>query len=104
MKAHYIESIKEHKSYKILQKRRKQLALKLTAAMLIVYFSFVLSIAFFPNFLAEPIYKGSVITRGIPLGIFIIIFAIALTGYYVYRANKEFDLYTREIHKDIVEP
>ena len=37
---------------------------------------------------------------GIPIGMGVIIFTIAITGLYVRRANGEFDALTQEILKD----
>ena len=36
-------------------------------------------------------------TIGIPIGMAVIVFSIAITGLYVRRANSEFDALTREI-------
>jgi uncharacterized membrane protein (DUF485 family) len=41
-----------------------------------------------------------VTSLGIPLGFGVIIFTIAITAYYVSRANNEFDTLTAEILKD----
>ena len=64
--------------------------------MLVIYFGFVLLVAFAKPFLATPIGNG-VTTIGIPLGIFVIVAAFILTGIYVRRANSEFDDLTRDI-------
>ena len=97
MKNEYVEIIKRDPNYIELLKRRKSLTLKLTAAMLIVYFSFILTIAYEPSLLATPVSEGSVTTIGIPVGIFVILFAFALTGIYTYKANREFDDLTKKI-------
>jgi len=97
MKNEYIEVIKNDPNYIELLSRRKSLTIKLSLAMLVVYFSFILTIAYQPTFLATPISEGAVTTIGIPIGIFVIIFAFALTGYYTLRANKEFDSLTQKI-------
>ena len=103
MQAHLIEPVKNHPSFRKLQKQRKKLGITLTLLMLFVYFTFILTIAFKPEFLARPLYEGSVITLGIPLGIFVIIFAFVLTGVYVRKANITYDEYIKEIHQDVVE-
>ena len=36
-------------------------------------------------------------TWGIPIGLFVIVFTVLITGIYVRRANSEFDALTREI-------
>jgi len=103
MQSHYIEPVKNHPRFKQLQKERKRLAFILSILVLVVYFTFILTIAFKPTLLAQTISKDSVITIGIPIGIFIIIFSFLMTGIYVYFANKQFDSYIREIHADVVE-
>ncbi|MEZ5581480.1 MAG: DUF485 domain-containing protein [Candidatus Competibacteraceae bacterium] len=70
--------------------------------MLIIYYSFIMTIAFAPGFLGEPLEPGSVTTVGIPIGLGVIISAFILTGIYVFRANSEFDRLTREIKEDVL--
>ncbi len=103
MQSHYIDPIKKHPSFIKLQKERRKLALILSSLVLLIYFSFILSIAFAPQLLSAPVASGSVITVGIPIGIAIILLSFILTGIYVYIANKQFDRYTQEIHADVVE-
>ena len=103
MQSKYIEPVKNHPKFQQLQRERKKLAFILSALVLIVYFSFILTIAFEPNLLAQTISKDSVITIGIPIGISIIIFSFLMTGIYVYFANRQFDAYTKDIHADVVE-
>lgn len=103
MQSNYIEPVKNHPRFKQLQKERKKLAFILSVLVLAVYFAFILTIAFQPNLLAQTISDDSVITIGIPIGIFIILFSFLMTGIYVYFANKQFDAYIKEIHADVVE-
>ncbi|MEE8059274.1 MAG: DUF485 domain-containing protein, partial [Pseudomonadales bacterium] len=65
--------------------------------VMLTYFSFILVIAFAPELFATPIIEGKIITWGIPVGLFVILFSFLLTGVYVYRANKEFDHITKDI-------
>ena len=58
--------------------------------MLVVYYGFILLVAFGKELLATRIGDG-VTTVGIPLGLGVIAFTIAITAYYVRRANSEFD-------------
>jgi uncharacterized membrane protein (DUF485 family) len=76
--------------------RRARLAWALSAAMLVIYFGFILLIAFAPGVLGTPIGNG-VTTIGIPVGLFVIVAAFVLTGIYVYKANAEFDPITRQL-------
>jgi uncharacterized membrane protein (DUF485 family) len=69
--------------------------------MLVVYFAFILTIAFNPSLLGTPLSEGSVTTVGIPIGMAVIIFAFVITGIYTKRANSEFDDLNNKI-KDAV--
>jgi uncharacterized membrane protein (DUF485 family) len=91
--------IKNDKDYIYLVQTRRAYSIKLTLLMLCVYFSFILTLAFYPTFLAAPLYEGATTTIGIAVGIFIILFSFSLTGIYVRRANSEFDTLTQKIHE-----
>lgn len=82
-----------------LVRKRNSLALTLTIAMLVIYFGFILLVAFDKTLLATPIGAG-VTTVGIPIGLFVIVSAFLLTGFYVMRANAEYDVLTRSIVED----
>ena len=65
--------------------------------MMVIYFAFILLIAFQPGFLAIKIAAGSTISIGILGGFVVILIAILMTGMYTLRANKEFDRLTAEL-------
>lgn len=90
-----IEQIKNNPKFQKLVKERSAFAWKLSIAMLVVYYAFILTIAFSPATLGASM--GGIMTVGIPVGIAIIVFAFALTGIYVKRANGEFDELTQQI-------
>jgi uncharacterized membrane protein (DUF485 family) len=66
--------------------------------MLIVYYGYILLIAFNKELLARRLGTG-VMTWGIPIGLFVIVFTVVITGIYVRRANGQFDDLTAEIRK-----
>lgn len=96
-----LERIRSHPQYQVLRTRRNRLGWTLTVAMLIVYYGYVALIAFNKAFLAQPIGTG-VTTLGIPIGVAVIVFTVAIVGYYVRRANSEYDALTARILKDAV--
>jgi uncharacterized membrane protein (DUF485 family) len=96
-----VEAIKRHPLYDELVSKRKRFAWILTIAMLVIYYGFILVIAFAPKSLAAPLAAGSVMTVGIPVGVLIILSAFVLTGIYVFRANGEFDRLTKSIREDL---
>ncbi len=97
MSADLYEQVKNNPKFHQLVGKRSRLAWGLSSIILLMYFSFILLIAFAPNILGQPISETSLITIGIPLGIFIIVLAFVLTGIYVSKANKDFDRINREI-------
>lgn len=84
-----VRRIAESPAFAVLKARRNALALRLSLAMCVIYYGFVLMIAFGKTTLATPL--AGVITLGLPLGLAVIFSAIILTGLYVRRANGEFD-------------
>jgi uncharacterized membrane protein (DUF485 family) len=88
--------VQANPKYRALVRKRSRFGWALTALMLLAYFGYVGLIAFDKEVLARPIGAG-VTSLGIPVGVGLIVFTIALTGLYVLRANAEFDRLTREI-------
>jgi uncharacterized membrane protein (DUF485 family) len=76
--------------YQQLLRERARFSWILTVIMLIVFFGYILLIAFAPDLLARPIGNGTT-TVGIPVGIGVILCGILLTGVYVRHANRRFD-------------
>jgi uncharacterized membrane protein (DUF485 family) len=103
MNKELVEKIKANPDYQELVKKRSSFALLLSAAILVVYFAFILTIAFNPTLLGTPLAEGSVTTVGIPVGISVIIFAFVLTGVYTNRANGEFDDLANKIKDSVKE-
>ena len=95
-----VEKIKANPSYQELISRRSSFAWKLTITILVVYYAFILFIAFSPETLGASL-SGGMTTVGIPVGMAIIVFAFILTGIYVKRANAEFDDLTNKVKEDI---
>jgi len=86
-------------AYKELKERRSRLGWWLTIAMLVVYYGFILLIAFDKELLATRIGDG-VMTLGIPLGFGVIVFTVIITAFYVMRANSEFDELSEKVRRE----
>ena len=82
--------------YQQLTQTRSSYGWILTALMMIVYYGYILLVAFNKEFLAQKLGAG-VMTMGIPIGFGVIVFTIVITGIYVRRANDEFDKLSAEI-------
>lgn len=95
------ERIEKSTGFKVLVKKRQSFAALLSVIMLVLYVGFILLIAFAPGWLGAPLYDGTSVTRGIPIGIGLIVISFLLTGIYVWRANGEFDRLTRELLDEV---
>lgn len=83
--------------YHELVSKRSTFGWTLAVVMLVVYFGFIGIIAAGGEFFAQPLAEGMTTTIGMPVGVAVIVIAVALTGIYVRRANSEFDDLTRQI-------
>lgn len=91
------KKIHDSDNFKELVKKRNNFSWMLSIVMLLAYYSFILIVAFYPEFFGKPVSEGSVTTYGIPIGLFIIILSFVLTGIYVFKTNREFDELTKKI-------
>jgi uncharacterized membrane protein (DUF485 family) len=83
-------------AYQELQSKRSSYGWWLTLLMMVVYYGFILLVAFKKDFLAQRLGDG-VMTIGMPIGVAVILFTIVITGIYVRRANNEFDALSEKI-------
>ena len=84
-----------------LVRQRTKFAWTLTIVMLVIYFGFILLVAFAKPLLAIKI-GGGVTSLGIILGLGVILSAFVLTGIYVQRANSRFDELTRHVKREVM--
>lgn len=73
-----------------LARRHWRFGISLTALLMVVYFGFVLLVAFNKPLLATLVTRG--LSLGILLGALVIVFAWLLTGVYVRWANRVYDV------------
>ncbi|MCU9951692.1 DUF485 domain-containing protein [Pseudomonas sp. PDM13] len=85
-----LDRIRQHPDFIQLVKRKQRLTWSLTAAMLAIYYGFVLLVAFAPGLLGRSL-SGGVTSVGMLVGVVIIILAFGLTGIYVTRTNRVLD-------------
>ncbi|WP_245504135.1 DUF485 domain-containing protein [Lichenihabitans psoromatis] len=86
-------------TFQALVRERSSFAWSLSIVMIVVYLAFIFAVAFAHDAMATKIGAGP-LTLGIVLGLAVIIFAFALTGIYVARANTRFDDLTRTVVKE----
>jgi uncharacterized membrane protein (DUF485 family) len=96
MAAQDYRAVQLNPKYQELVRTRSSFGWSLSAVTLIIYFGFILLIGYAPKFLGIPI-GTSVMTIGLPIGLFVIVSAFVLVGIYVLRANSTYDRLIREI-------
>ncbi|NIG19722.1 DUF485 domain-containing protein [Pantoea sp. Al-1710] len=95
------QQIESNPRFQELVHKRQAFALLLSIIMLVLYVGFILLIAFAPGWLGTPLHEGTNVTRGIPIGVGLIVVSFLLTGVYVWRANGEFDRLTKQILSEV---
>ena len=100
MNKELVERIKNNPKYKELTSKRSSFAIKLAIFVLVVYYGFVLTIAFNREFFATKIGDG-VMTVGWPMAVGIILIAFITTLIYVVKANGEFEDLELSIKNDV---
>jgi uncharacterized membrane protein (DUF485 family) len=102
MQKDIVERLRSNPKYHEMVSKRSRFGWMMAILMLVVYYAFIMTIAFAPEVLGQPISDTSVITVGIPIGLGVIVFAFLLTGIYVYRANTVFDRMNEELKKEVL--
>ena len=101
MEDNLVRKISSNLHYQRLVSRRSIYSWVLTLMMMVVFYGYIILIAFKKETLATKIGEG-VTTWGMPIGLFVIFFTVVITGIYVRRANNEFDALTEKIHKEVL--
>ncbi|MDY7573628.1 DUF485 domain-containing protein [Actimicrobium sp. CCI2.3] len=101
MEDNLVERVMANPNYQKLVATRSSYGWTMTWLMLIVYYGFITLIAFDKELLGAKIGAG-VMTWGMPIGLFVIVFTVIITGIYVRRANDEFDTLTAAIRKEVL--
>jgi uncharacterized membrane protein (DUF485 family) len=101
MEADLARRIAANPKYQELKARRSRFGWLLAILMLIVYYGFILLVAFDKPFLAQRLGAG-VTTSGMPIGFGVIVFTIVITGIYVRRANSEYDALSEQVAKEVL--
>jgi len=85
------DRIRANPRFQSLVAKRNSYAFIMTILMMVVYYGYILLIAFNKEWLATKLSPGAVTSIGIPMGLGVIVFTIVITTIYVRRANTEFD-------------
>lgn len=95
-----VKKIKSNPNYQELVKKRNSLALKLSIFVLLMFYAFILTIAFNPAILGTKTGDG-VMTVAFPIAAAIIVIGFLTTLIYVKRANGEFEELTEKVRESV---
>ncbi len=97
MSKHHYDHIRSNEKFHELVAQKSRLSWSLAALMMLVYYSFILVIAFFPEWLGTSLSAHTRLTWGLPVGISIILFTFIITGIYAHKANNLYDVLMQKV-------
>jgi len=92
--------VEANPKYHRLVSTRSVYSIIMTICVMLVYYGYIVLIAFDKEWLGTKLAAGMTTSVGIPLGVGVIVITIILTNIYVRRANTEFDSLNAEIIKE----
>src|SRR5215218_538757 len=84
------DTVLSNANFQALVRERSGFGWTLSIIMLVIYFGFILLVAFGKGFMGTKIGSG-VTSAGILIGLLVILSAVILTGIYTQRANGRYD-------------
>ena len=90
-----VHEMLESAEFKSMVTRRWTISVILTIALFVIYYGYILLIAYDKPFMARTI--GEVTTLGIPFGVAVILLSWLLTAIYVVWANRSHDVDVRRL-------
>ena len=99
MSVEIYERMRVNPKFQELVAKRGRFAWTLSIVVLVLFYGFVLMVAYNPSTLGQPVSDGSMLTVGVAAELFLFVLFWVLSALYVRRANTEFDDLTQEVIK-----
>mgnify|MGYP005847714513 CR=1 FL=1 len=100
MKKELVDRIESNPRYAELVSKRNKFGIKLGVFVLVMFYAYILTIAFNKEILATKLGDG-LTTVAFPIALAILVISFITTVIYVRKANGEYDDITNEIKKDV---
>ena len=100
MKDELVERIENNPKYQELVSKKNSFGIKLGIFVLVMFYAYILTIAFNKEVLATKIGDGMT-TIAFPIALAILVISFITTLIYIKRANGEFEDLTNEIKDDV---
>jgi uncharacterized membrane protein (DUF485 family) len=92
-----VQEILQDEDFKSLTSQKNTISIILTILELVLYFGFIVLIAFYKPFLSQKLSEGSATTIGIPIAVGTIILSWVFTGIYIFWANNKYDVLVKKV-------
>ncbi|MBP6562083.1 MAG: DUF485 domain-containing protein [Neisseriaceae bacterium] len=99
-----VKKVLANPDFQEMAKQKSRLGWSFSIIMFVFYVIFILYIGISPDTFAQPVSAGATTTVGIYAGLFIIVFAISITGIYVRSANGKYEDATRKVVEEVMKP
>ena len=96
-----VEQVLKHPKYVELVRKRTKVSMLFFGLTLVIYSSFILTMAYLPEVFAEPLGPNWTMSVGLVVGLLVACSAVAMIAVYVYLSNKVFDPLLAEIVRDV---
>ncbi len=97
-----VEKIENHPQYQELVNKRRSFSIRLGVFVLVMFYAYILTIAFNKEILATKIGDG-LTTIAFPIALAILVISFITTIIYVIRANGEFEDLINKVKDDVKE-
>ena len=95
-----VEKYLNNPNFKALAYKRHRLRVQMISAMMLVFGSYLVAWGFFPELVNYRIPVNGPVSLGVWFCIFVVLFAILLSGYYTMFAGKKLDALNEKLLQD----
>lgn len=96
-----VQRVLAHPRYRELVARRARTRLAFLILMAVVYFGFIITLAFWSGALGRPMWEGATMTLGLVVAVLIEFSAVLMIGAYVYISGRKHDPILAAILRDV---
>ena len=96
-----VEQVLKHPKYVELVRTRTRVSMIFFGLTLVIYSSFILTMAYLPEVFARPLGPNWTMSVGLLVGLLVACSAVVMIAVYVYLSNKVFDPLLADIVRDV---
>ena len=101
MEKNIAQQVLNNPKFQKMAKTKRMYCWSFSILMFVIYVIYILYIGASPESFGTPVAEGKTTTIGIYIGLFVILFAISITGIYVRQANGPLEEITQEVVREV---